>query len=339
MLISSQSYLSRMLRLMWVTAPALVVCVLSCSRQGDHEQDSKPASKVSGRDATLAVVGGEHITVADFETELNRRARASGMKYTREGQRRALLDEMVEFKVLLNRARAAGYDRNPELVARFEELVVGKFREDHLAGNTVAAAKVSEEEAREFYQLNQQRFATPESVHVAIMYFKSSPKATKEKRAEVKKKAEAVLAKARQTDPAGFSDLVRRYSDDQATRYSGGDIGWLAPDDASQNGRSISAQAALEIREPGAFAPLVETPGGFYIVRLLERRSSGYRPFEQVKEAIAYELAQQKRYQQQRDLFEEMKRGLKIEINPAALKLISPTEKTVENTPPPLPSS
>ena len=315
----------------------LPVFVLSCGRQGDLSSKSRSAGGQLSQDAVLAVVGGEHITVADFEAELNRRMRNSGMHYQTDGQKRALLNEMIQFKMLLQRAKAAGYNHDPELLARFDRLVVGKFKEDHLANNGERAATVSEEDARRFYQQNQEQYATGESVHAAIIYFQSSPKATSEKRAEARARAEVVLEQAQRTDQAGFIGLAQRYSDDQATRYSGGDIGWLSRNKDSGRWGKQFADAAFAIRDAGGFAPLVETPQGFYIIRLIEKKPPGVRPFSEVKDAIAYRLTREWQQKQQDDFFEEMKEGVKIESHPSLLENISAPARISDQSLPALP--
>jgi peptidyl-prolyl cis-trans isomerase C len=322
---------------LFVAVSLLAVLSWSCSRQSDQGLESRSAGGKPARDAILAVVGGERITIADFEDELNRRVRDSGMHYETKEQKRALLDEMIEFKLLLQRARAAGYDHDPELLSQFNRLVVGKFKEDHLATNTESATTVSEQDVRSSYQQNLERYATPESVHLATIYFKSSPKATPEKRAEAREHAEAVLQQARQTDSAGFQRLAQRYSDDQVTRYSGGDIGWLARGENSERWGNSFTDAAFALHDAGDFAPLVETPRGFYIIRLIEKKPAGFRPFEQVRDAIAYQVARERQQQRQTDFLEEMKKGVRIETNSQLLENISVPARVSDQAPPALP--
>jgi len=292
---------------------------------------------VQADDPVLAAVGDQRITLRDFQAELGRRLRANPQAYSTKEQREKLLQEMVRFEVTLEQARAAGFDRKPEVRAQVKELIVARFQQDRLAKEPTTAP--GEAEARQFYRQHPTQFTEPAAARFAVIYFKCSRRATEEKREEIKRKAEAVLEEAKGTDAQGFSRLALQHSEDQSTRYAGGDAGWVQQDVAAPRWDPAVVDAAFDLAEPGASAPLVDTPGGFYIVRLLEKRSSGVRPFADVKEAIAYELSQQKRYQRQRDLFEEMKRGLKIEMNPEAATLIAPTEKTVEARPPPLPSS
>ncbi len=314
-----------------------MLLALSCGRRSDGNARGPYGEQSEADNPVLATVGGRRITLRDFQAELDRRSRANPQAYASEEQRQKLLREMVRFEVMLARAKAAGYDGKPEVRAQLNQLIVTRFQEDQLAKE--AAAAPTEAEAREFYEQHQQRFSVPPAARFAVIYFKCGARATGEKREEIKRKAEAVLSEARATDAAGFGRLAAQNSEDQSTRYVGGDMGWVQQDDASPRWDAAVLNAAFALSEPGTFAPLVETPRGFYVVRLLEKKPGGVRAFEQVKDAISYELAQQKRYQQQRDLFEEMERGLKVNLNPEASQLISPAEHTAQSKPPPLPSS
>jgi peptidyl-prolyl cis-trans isomerase D len=159
---------------------------------------------------------------------------------------------------------------------------------------------------------------------------------TVEKQAELRRRAETVLGEARATaDEAAFARIVARHSEDQATRYRGGDLGWLVQGSASADPAVVEALFALQ--QPGQFAPLVQGARGFYVAKLLEKREAGRKPLAEVKEAIRYQLSRQKAEQAERDFFAAMKQGLDIHINHALLESISlPAEK---NAPPRMPGA
>lgn len=97
--------------------------------------------------------------------------------------------------------------------------------------------------------------------------------------------------------------------------------------------------AALQLHQTGEVAPLVVASNGVYIVRLLERRMATTRPLTEVREAIRYELQQQKREQRELEFFAEMKRGLNIKVNRDVLNSISTPTQVSNTAPPALPGS
>jgi len=82
-----------------------------------------------------------------------------------------------------------------------------------------------------------------------------------------------------------FTELVMEYSDDGSKENNSGNLGW------AKVGRWVEAfeNAAYDL-EPGEISGPVETPFGFHIIKLNERREIPVPPFEDVK-ADLIELA------------------------------------------------
>jgi hypothetical protein len=71
----------------------------------------------------------------------------------------------------------------------------------------------------------------------------------------------------------------------------------------------------------------------------MEKKVAGYRPLEEVAEAIRYQLTLEKRHRQQEKFHEAMTAGLKIEINRALLETIPVPPSPPHTAPPALPGS
>ena len=286
------------------------------------------AANVALADDCIARVAEVAITREAFEHEWQRRNRQS---------KQEVLDEMIRSAALLARAKAAGYDRDPQVAARINEFIVARFQEEQLAKQS--EPRVSPAEVEAYYHANAARFTVPEAVRAAVFFAKCSRHATDEKRAELKRKTELLLDEARNADNAAFRRLVEQRSEDQATRYIGGDTGWLQAGNTSGRWPGAVIKAAFALSQPGEFAPLVATENGFYIVRLTERVAARLRPIEEVRDGIAYQLTTEKRQRVQRDFVERMKSGLRIEINASLLESIPSRAPLREEKPPVLPRS
>ncbi|MEX5745335.1 peptidylprolyl isomerase [Massilia sp. X63] len=85
--------------------------------------------------------------------------------------------------------------------------------------------------------------------------------------AEVKKKLlelkEKIVSKA-----ASFEDLARQNSQEPASAAKGGDLGWLEPGDAGPE-----FDQALATLKPGEVSDVIESPFGFHLLRVTERKS------------------------------------------------------------------
>lgn len=308
--------------------PLLLACLAGCSpgtKPGGP--DNAPAQLSS---TELARVGRDVITRDAFEKEWRRRADVRD----KEG----LLREMIRFESLLAKAREAGVDRDPEVVASFRRMVVGRFLEEQLERRGISSNFVSEAQVRSAYSNRMERFTTPAKVRIGIIYRKAVAKATAGKREELRQRARDLWKQAGEADEDGFRRLALQYSDDQATRYAGGDTGWFDPADADSRWNSAVRLASASLARPGDVAPLIETPDGFHIVRLLETRPKGVRPLEQVRDGLEHQLRAEKARKLREDFFQEVQAGLAIEINREALDAVPPPVKSARaGAPSPLP--
>ena len=85
--------------------------------------------------------------------------------------------------------------------------------------------------------------------------------------AEVKRKLLELKEKVA-NQAATFEDLARQYSQEPASAAKGGDLGWLAPGDAGPE-----FDQALTSLKPGEMSDVIESPFGFHVLRVIERKS------------------------------------------------------------------
>ncbi len=305
-----------------LTNVALGLLLLSAT---SCRQDPPAPEAALGADV-VAVVAGRPVRRAALEAELARR----GPGVTKE----TVLGDLIRQQATLVQLRAAGFDRDPETVAAVERLLVARFEERELA--EAEAPKVSDAEVQAAYAADAARYAIPAAVRGGALLLKCSPKAATGQRAEVKQRAEQLRTAAAAADAAGFERLVREYSDDQSTRYHGGDTGWLSVSQKAGGWDPAVVQALQALATPGEYAPVVETPGGFYVVRLTETKAAGIRPLAEVRDALRHQLQVAKREQLTAAYQARMRSGLDIRTNTAALAQTLVTART-EPQPPSLP--
>jgi hypothetical protein len=298
---------------------------VGCDRKPDA---ALPRTTAPDKDA-VAVVGEAVITREAFEAELHR---VGGGR-----SKESVLEEMIRFEALLARAKAAGYDRDPAVVAGVNRMIVTRFQEDELARHDEPQSAVREEDVRDYYQKHPDEFAVPEQARAAVIFWKVPTKATVEKKSELRERAEAVLTEAAKTDAAGFGLLVQKHSEDQATRYRGGDTGWLRRDEPGTRREAKLIERIFALTRPGELSPVISTENGLYIARLNARTPAGVLPLDQVKDRIQYALAQQKRRQSEEQFFDKVKAGLRIEVNRHVLQSIESPIRAVEKKPPSMP--
>ena len=285
----------------------------------------------------LASVAGEPITQHALKKEGSRRP----ARYALPEQRKALLQEMVRFRLLHAAAKKAGYEQDPEIVARLKRLMVKKFLRDRLEPR-LAKLTVTEAEAKDFYRKHNTEYMRPPMVRAAVVQITLHARASQQKKEELAQRAETARAEALNLNQAtlSFGSVAVKYSDHQPTRYRGGDTGWIDPSGNDPRWPKKVVEAIFSLTEPGKVSPVIETPSGFYIVKLMETRESEARPFETVRDRIRHRLIEQKKADVERAFYAALKAEIPVQVFDARLESVDWPEDEAEvkhRSPPALP--
>ena len=236
----------------------------------------------AGDEQVVARVGSRTVTVRQYRTALARRGLpARALQDPRV--RREVLEEIVRFELMAESAEERGLFDDPD-VRRAAEI----FAVNRLQAELIAAASnritVTESEAKAFYDQNPKEFEIPERVHVAVLHIALPADVSEAKRREALAKANKIRQEAAALPAAtkNFGALTAKYSDDQATRYSGGDAGWLSRESGGKRWGSQVINVAFMLKNKGELSPVISSDEGLYILKLCDRRESSQMPFERV---------------------------------------------------------
>ncbi|GAA5124330.1 peptidylprolyl isomerase [Luteolibacter yonseiensis] len=153
-------------------------------------------------------------------------------------------------------------------------------QEKFLALRLAPSSRVTDEEAREWFERNQAAVALPERIdarHIFIPTLDHPPE-------EAKQKLDAALVELTEKKK-DFATLARELSEDPATKENGGALGWMT---ASRLPEDFSVPAfSLEVNKPTLF----RTKLGWHLVEVTARQPAGPRTFEQAKPEILNALA------------------------------------------------
>jgi peptidyl-prolyl cis-trans isomerase C len=298
-----------------------------------------PAFDVSKIPAVVARVNGTAIS----RDEVLQRAQAMRDQMARMGAPpppaseefyHAMVDQLVGSKLLLAEAKQrgllpapaevqAGLDRlkaqNPEELAR-QMAAQGITEKALLADMTQSlaiqklieaevkpAVKVSDEDARRFYQQNPDRMKRPPQVHVRHVLVGVPKNAAPAQRQEARQKAEGLLARIK--GGADFAAIAAESSDDNGSRGEGGLLPWFS------RGEMVPPfeQAAFALKK-GETSGVVESPFGFHVLRLEDQRAAGTVSFEEARPQIDQFLSRQ----QARELLDAkvaaLRKAAKVEV-------------------------
>jgi len=228
-------------------------------------------------DDAVATVNGEPIRRVDYQ-----RALAAFASDRRDGRldddlRRRVLDRLIDEELLVQRGlelRLAARDpmvrRN--LSAAVIALLVARAEDD--------AANPSEEALRAFYNANQHYFRHPDQLRVEEMLF-----TTKQSGSTAAAGQRALAAHSRLASGDSFAAV--RASADEATAPL---PGALLPVGKLREYIGPSATRAVAALEPGQWTEPLTGVSSHRILRLVERRPVGLRPYDEVRKLVAEEF-------------------------------------------------
>ncbi len=286
----------------------------------------------------VARVNGESIPRTDFERAVKvLEARAGGQvpAERRDEILRGVLDQLVTYHVLAQEAHRRNLDATDQEVQQrvteirqqfpneqafstalkqrgmdprqFEsdtrnDITVGKLMQAEAANATL----VGEQEAKEFYDKNPDKFRQPEQVRASHIFKRVPPGADAAARQKIRASLEPVLTQVK--GGADFAELAKKNSDDGSAQ-AGGDLNYFG------RGQMVPEfeKVAFELK-PGQTSGIVESQFGFHIIKVTERRAGRTAPFVEVKEQIANYLKQQRQQEKTNALIEQLKAKSKIEI-------------------------
>ena len=230
-----------------------------------------------------------HVTDAEIDVEISK------------------LKEQYRSEAELNAALASMGLSPANLKAHVERtLAVQKIIDADFSSKAV----VTDKEIWSYYDKNRDSFRQPEQVRASHILIKSDPKWDAGKKAEARKKIDDIMAKLRQGQD--FASLARTYSDDP-TGPKGGDLGYVRP------GQVLKAiEDALFSLKPNEVSEVIETPLGYHVVKVTERKPETTVPFEDLKDRLRTLLKQEKGRQEANVYVGKIREKARVEIFPLA---------------------
>jgi len=251
----------------------------------------------------LAHVGEQVITVDDFKDEVQYRV-ANRQPIP---ERQVLLDEMIARLALVQRAKSAGLENSVAVRRTFEQMLIAKLKETELEPR-LAAVKVSPEEIRAAYQQDAARFTQPAKAKLAFVRLAADSKSSTNQLAEIAARADEAhrQALALPATEKSFGKVAADFSEDQITRYRGGDGGWFTAEILADRWPKEVVVAGLALKNIGDTSEIIRAADGFYFVKKMDARPSVVTPLEQVQGGIARRLQVAKQAQIEKEFSDSL---------------------------------
>ena len=264
---------------------AVVLAVSACDRGGGSDRPPEPG------DRSVAEVENETIWASDVKRE----AVAQGL--VGEGEPldvtsdlfRRVLDEVIDQKLLAREAERRGLD-NSALAQRRLAATRERILGDMLV-ETVVNGEIDDKAVETIYREQVRLAETSEEIRSRLILSRT------------REEADAVIGLLAQG--AAFEAVAQQRSIDEATRFSGGDLGYATLDVLPQ-----AYADALRDRPVGSTVGPFQTEGGWAVLRVEDRRRETPPTLEQARPQIVRYLT----YEGVRRLLEQLRGKAEVEV-------------------------
>ena len=247
----------------------------------------------------LATVNGHKVTTDDVNVIL----KAAGITYDqlKPSLRQRVLDQAIERELLKEHAVKSGIQKTKEYKEALEKIKKDLALEIWMK-KKFNSIKISDKEAKDYYQKNIDKFKMPERVHARHILVKDEKEAkeiirelNKTPKDKIKEKF-IELAKTKSVGPSG---------------RNGGDLGYFGP---KQMVKPFS-DAAFKLKVGEYSKEPVKTQFGYHIIYVEDKKPAKTISFEKIKDRIKQELKMQKFQKIISKEAQKLKKSAKIKKN------------------------
>ncbi len=294
-------------------------------------------------DRIVAVVNNEVITLSEmnkaFEPYRERFAagyRGEDQKKALDEARRSFLNRMVDNLLAEQEAKKTGISVQDEeleealreiraqhnlseeefsnLIAK-EGMTLAEFKKNSreqlmrikLIGREIKSkVVVTEEEIGEHYVKHREEYEGKESVRIRQILLLLPTGANPETKETLRAETEAIHKQLLAGKP--FEELCAKFSQGQGAE-EGGDIGFI------EKGTIVPEVESVAFSLPtGQFSPVIESPVGFHIIQVTDRRGAGIKAIKNVRAEIKKKIENEKLEKKLEEWFKQLRKKSNVEI-------------------------
>ena len=218
----------------------------------------------------IAKVGESNITLQDYNDELNNypediKARISP---------KTLLSRMIDTDVILNEIKKEKFYDNSKYkdnLAAVKRAVIAKEYSDSRYNSIFSKLKISEGNIEKYYNEHKNDFNIPNQYHVFQILISGNSKESEEKALKIRN----------MVNKNNFENIAKKYSDDDATKENGGDMGFFTADSLFKELSDFVVKA-----KPGLISDPIKSRIGYHILMVSEIRKNHDKSLNDVKDDI-----------------------------------------------------
>jgi len=289
----------------------------------------------------VALVNGVIIPGSDYERELNRYLQQASAQNQQIPNallpqiKAKILNELIGLELLYQESQKKNINIDAERVnlqlkdikgqysseAEFQKIIalmnLSESNVKHFIKRNMAIGElinrqiapkvnVTDEETKAYYDANPNYFKQPEQVKVSHILIKVDSGATETQKAQAR--IEIVKIKQKLKNGEDFAALAREYSQDSSSA-NGGALGYFGRD---QIPVKPFADAAFAL-QPNEISDIVETPMGYHLIKVVDKRPERTIAFAEVKGQLNQNLKNQEIEQEVKLYIEDLKKNANVE--------------------------
>lgn len=316
----------------------LTLCVGALLLGGATGCQRQSSSRDVARKDVLAEIGTQILTIQDYQAALKQLSPSARRQYASLQRKAHLLEHMIHFEMLVLEARRRRLESD-SFVRHIKQRAMVELLVKRISQKLRPSA-VSTAEMRAYYRTHYHQFNRSEQRRAQHILFSVPAKADAAAWEKRRKEIMALMPEIKKANEVqgGFSVMVRKYSQDTATKDKRGDLGFSAHTKAGGSLSKPLADAIFSLKQPTQLAGPIRSSEGFHIVRLVSVKPAEQKSFSQAKALLRHKVLQQKRTQAYKKYIKSLRQKTKITINQDVLMKIKPLKKKADKglSPPPI---
>lgn len=237
-------------------------------------------------DKVLAIVGGQEITEKELNDLIEKYPENRRGFFKTENGKKQLLGQVIDFELIYQFGKKNGFENSKEYIEQVEKLKK-EILTQMIINKTLAEVTVTDEEALNYYNANQDKFSEPETVSAKHILVDSEEECNKVRK-------EILDAKVT------FEEAAAKYS----TCPSGAEGGNLG---AFSKGMMVPEfeKAAFELAI-GELSEAVKTQFGYHLIKVELKNPASIKSFDEVKNTVLNQLVQERQQKKYLDFVKEL---------------------------------
>jgi len=301
------------------TTPLLAAVVSVLALAGCNGGASRPSEQAANQGPVVAIVNERALTTQEVKAKLDEQPQFIRARYATLEKKKEFLDNLIRFELLVQEAKRQGLEKDPEILATLEKVMVQKLMRKQQEAN---GGKLDEATLRKHYDEHLSEFVKPERVRLNHILLEA-PQGDATRRAQARAAAVKLLAdvKAQETGATknAFELAAAQTSQDATTKAAGGDLGFRSRDELAQAWGPRFADAAFSLTTISEIGQVIESDKGFHLIKLQGRQLGMNQPFEQARARIEARLTAEHRAKAMEGFVDGLRAKARIEIKDDAL--------------------